>query len=330
VSGRVVRVLAAAALAWAAGAAAEANDSTAEIAAGGLVFTKSAEIEMRSEGLFISAKEIRVAYSFVNTSGRDVRVRVAFPLPDLDGALIQGDSSIPDPASDNFVDFATLIDGHPVHSAVEHRAVLKGKDVSQTLRALALPLDPLDQTHMDGRWAKLNAGQRKSLLAQGLVADGECGEDCAQWTLKTTYWWEQLFPAGRSLSVEHRYRPVVGESAGAALAYLESSELQAYRAKYCIDDAFMAAVARLKRANPNIIGTEQRIDYVLKTGANWKTPIGSFRLVVDKGAPRNLISFCASGLRKIGPTRFELRRSNFRPDRDLSILIIRPPGPHGG
>jgi hypothetical protein len=70
---------------------------------------------------------------------------------------------------------------------------------------------------------------------------------------------------------------------------------------------------------------EQRIAYILKTGANWRAPIGDFRLVVDKGDARNIVSFCATGTRKISPTRFEVRRSNWRPDRDLDILIVRPP-----
>src|ERR1700689_3490485 len=63
---------------------APANDSTAGLAAGGLVLTKSADIEMRSEDLYISEKLVRVRYSFVNSSPKDVTVTVAFPLPDID------------------------------------------------------------------------------------------------------------------------------------------------------------------------------------------------------------------------------------------------------
>jgi hypothetical protein len=49
-------------------------------------------------------------------------------------------------------------------------------------------------------------------------------------------------------------------------------------------------------------------------------------LVVDKGVPDNLVSFCGEGVRKIGPTRFEIRRRNWRPDRDLKVLIVKPAG----
>ena len=60
------------------------------------------------------------------------------------------------------------------------------------------------------------------------------------------------------------------------------------------------------------------------TPSNWRSPIGDFRLVVDKGKPGNLVSFCEDGVRKISPTQFEVRRKNWRPTRDLHVLIIEP------
>ncbi len=41
-----------------------ANDSSAELATGGLVFVRNDDVEMRSEDLFISTREIRVRYRF--------------------------------------------------------------------------------------------------------------------------------------------------------------------------------------------------------------------------------------------------------------------------
>ena len=45
-------------------------------------------------------------------------------------------------------------------------------------------------------------------------------------------------------------------------------------------------------------------------------------MVVDKGSSRNLVSFCGEGVRKTGPTTFEVRRRNYTPTRDLSVLIV--------
>jgi hypothetical protein len=68
--------------------------------------------------------------------------------------------------------------------------------------------------------------------------------------------------------------------------------------------------------------SETWVDYILTTGANWAEPIGEFRLVVDKGSSNNLVSFCGEGVRKISPTRFEIRRRNYTPTSDLSVLIL--------
>jgi len=58
-----------------------ANDSTAALGAGGLIFTKTDAIAMEQEDLFISEDKIRVAYVFRNTTKQDINTRVAFPVP---------------------------------------------------------------------------------------------------------------------------------------------------------------------------------------------------------------------------------------------------------
>jgi hypothetical protein len=67
---------------------------------------------------------------------------------------------------------------------------------------------------------------------------------------------------------------------------------------------------------------EARIDFLLKAGVNWTGPIKDFRLVVNKGAADNLVSFCRDGVRKISPTEFKMRRTDFIPSEDLHVLIL--------
>jgi hypothetical protein len=67
-----------------------------------------------------------------------------------------------------------------------------------------------------------------------------------------------------------------------------------------------------------------RPTYVLRTGANWAGPIGRFHLIVDKGAPQNLVSLCAPDIRPTSDTRFELDRTNYTPREDLRILFLTP------
>jgi hypothetical protein len=311
-------VLAAVALA----APALANDSTAEHAAGGLVLTRSESIDMVSEDLFVSAKEVRVRYVFRNRSPRAIRTTVAFPMPDRDRTEEHFmDTAYPE-------DFRTLVDGRPVAMAVERRALLKGVDRTAELARLGLSPDSEGEA-LDA----LAPADRKRLEASGLAAvdeydDGKGWERhlVPAWKETETWHWEQDFPAGRDLVVEHRYAPGAGGSVGTALAIPEfraSPDGRRMIADYCADAAFLAGVDRLaKRAGGTV--PEERVGYVLTTGANWRSPIGRFRLVVDKGAPENLVSFCAEGVRKISPTRFEMVRTNWRPDRDLKILIVMP------
>jgi hypothetical protein len=100
-----------------------------------------------------------------------------------------------------------------------------------------------------------------------------------------------------------------------------------YRDKYCIDGAFEAAarkkLAAIKDAsNPYL--NEQRVSYILTTANNWGTYIQDFRLVVDKGSPDALVSFCGTDVKKISPTQFEMRAKDFVPERELEILIAAP------
>ncbi len=321
--GPAFAILLAAALA---AGAVRANDSVAEAAAGGLVLKQSRDIDMLSEDLFISAGEVRVRYVFRNRAPRDVRVTVAFPLPDRDLAQVEY-SDVAWPG-----DFATQVDGRPVRMQVQRRAVLGGVDHSALLQSLGVPIARDRIAGASEVIERLGPRQQERLIRAGLaqpVGEGSARYFEARWTVTESWYWDQTFPAGRDLVVEHRYTPGTGGTASTGLGSAEFRRGEYGRAqiaRYCVDAAFLAAVDRIvgRAGSDYPTVSEQWIRYVLTTGANWRSPIGSFRLVVDKGDPRNLVSFCGEGVRRISPTRFEMRRRNWRPTRDLDILILVP------
>jgi hypothetical protein len=310
-----------------------ANDSIAETAAGGLVLKQSADIDMVSEDLFVSAAEVRVRYVFRNRSRRDLRVTVAFPMPDRDlRELRESGAAFPS-------DFSTRVDGRAVTMAVERRALLAGADHTALLERLGVPVvvgeSPV--AHVGRYLDELGEADQRRLASLGLVDRTEYDDGTGMrphleplWTVKETWHWEQVFPAGRDLVVEHRYSPGTGMSLGSAIANREfrrSAEGRRMIRDFCIDPAFLAAVDRFGRraSTPDYpLLDEQRVRYVLTTGANWRSPIGDFRLVVDKGDPDAIVSFCGEGVRRISPTQFEMRRRNWRPNRDLNVLIVHP------
>jgi hypothetical protein len=332
----VMRCLTALIAACVLAAPAFANDSTAELATGGLVLTKSETIQMRAEDLFISATEIRVRYRFLNTSGQDVTTLVAFPMPDI--AVEGPDSNIAVPTDDpeNFLAFTTTVEGKPVKMRLEQKALVKGVDHTALLRKLGIPLAP----HLASTNEALDRLPRKQwdeLVGLGLATVeqydiGKGMEDhlVAAWTLQSRYFWQQTFAAGRELAVEHRYQPSVGASVQTSVGDPEHAKEEwhaEYERKYCMDRAFLTAIARARRMAGTEFGSpfsEERIAYVLTTGANWAGPIREFRLTVDKGDPGNLVSFCGEGVKKVGPTRFEMRKTDFTPARDFYVLILKP------
>jgi hypothetical protein len=134
-----------------------ANNTTAELATGGLVFTKSPDIEMRSEDLFISMREIRVQYKFLNHSNREVVTPVAFPVPDLQFGT-GSDLAIPTNDPENILGFTTTVNNLPIAALVERKALLNGIDKTNvqaavcdgcTLNAFTLGKDCLGSAEVD-------------------------------------------------------------------------------------------------------------------------------------------------------------------------------------
>jgi hypothetical protein len=309
-----------------------ANDSAAELSIGGLVFKQTAEVAMLSEDLSISPQTISVRYRFLNQSAAPVTLTVAFPLPDID--LNDGDS-IAFPTADpvNFVGFQTKVEGKPVELKIVQHALLGDKDVSAVIRAAGLPLLPLGGMHE--RIAALPAAARDRLINDGLlipIGSDEYGKPLysGSWIVKTSAVRQQEFPPGRPVTVEHRYRTSLGVSFDTVLrkAVRESKGMQQefarYRSEFCVDDALLKGIDKLAGDAPENTAKlrEQRISYILKTGANWSGPIKDFRMVIDKGRADRLTSFCADNVRKLSPTTFEMRAKDFTPSRDMKILII--------
>jgi len=212
------------------------------------------------------------------------------------------------------------------------RAMIGARDVTERVRALGWPLYWVDDTGYSRIFQDMNEAQRRSFAREGLVTQEEMFDfrPMPAWDLVTFFVREQTFPARSTVVVEHEYQPMIGGSVGGALfpaVRRDSPEILAdYRKTWCVDAAFLAGLdRRLAQKKPGHFTSysETWISYVLSSGAKWKGPIGDFRLVVDKGSPDNLVSFCMDGVRKIGPTRFEVRKTNFTPSADLAILIAK-------
>ena len=309
-----------------------ANDSVAELGAGGIVLARTGIVSIERERLFISLDQVRVDYEFVNNSRSAVKTLVAFPMPDYTASPFEA-VSLPVEAADNFMDFSVSVDGNPVSTNLQQRAFAGGIDVTDQLKTAGVPLLPNDPG-VKAALAALDSASVEALVNAGIVVfdeydagNGPVVEIAPVWTLKSAYWWEMEFPPGKVVRVHHEYRPGVGGSAGLSFVDQDGNpgySYKAYQQKYCIEDGFFPAASRLvqKNSDGGFGYTESWISYVLTTGANWAGTIRNFELVIDKGTKQNLVSFCGSNVEKTGPTEFTMRITDFVPERDLDVLFM--------
>jgi Domain of unknown function (DUF4424) len=331
-----------------------ANDGFGGLSATGLTFGQTDAVAMVEEDLFISLEKIRVDYLFRNTSGSDVTGEVIFPLPPISVySTYDFMMNLPeDLTNEDLVNFTATVDGKPVKVQIDRVAVLEapweenrppsqqydtpGQDVTALLADLGIPLtleiEPIRQALL-----ALTPAQQATARAAGIAdfydGNAETGEPrdaFSMWSIVWRYHWTQTFPAEAEVRISHSYdnRPPGG------LFYWTHphDEYQdAFVAQYCIDQGTSKAMEKALKSSGNAdsgnYGVAYNLSYVLRTANSWNGPIGKFRLTLDKGEAGNVISLCADGVKKTGPTTFVIEKTDYVPDRDLEILLLHPVPP---
>jgi hypothetical protein len=324
---RSLSVLAALLLAATLSPVARANDSMARVGTGGIELLKNADVRMASEVLEISQERIRVTYQFVNEGRADIRSTVAFPMPDYGwnpGMSMLSQNDYP------LRPFKVLVDGQPVPTRFEHKAVLKGRDVTAALRRAGLSdLTIFETFGCDREVCEYPEAVQRKLEAMGAVEYG-----APQWRVTETVYWEQRFPKGRPLRVEHEYKPLTGfvyhypyqqnrwvESSGRLPRPADRDGEDAV----CLDEGARAALdRRMQRevdAGAKMVQVVLRdVEYILGTGRNWKGPIGDFTLRIEKAKPEEIVSLCFPGqARRIDARTLEFRAKDLVPQDRLVI-----------
>jgi hypothetical protein len=316
---------------FAAGAQTRGNDGFGGIGANGLEFAQNDKVAMKSEDLFISLKKIAVSYVFENTSDEDVAGEVIFPLPPIGlQELKERDNNLPeDRDRENLVNFTVKVDGDSITPDIERRAIrfspsaeagnpVSGEDVTALLKEAGIPLT-LQPERLFAALDALPPAKMQKLVSAGLldIANELPGSDRysqINWAVAIRYHWNQTFPAGARVSISHEYNNYPPGGVWVWKHPATDDEWQSETARrYCIDEETSKALARCRKA--------YRIDYILRTANTWKGPIGKFKLTIDKGQRQNILSLCADGVEKTGPTTFVTEKTDYTPPEDLSILI---------
>jgi hypothetical protein len=285
-----------------------------EISTGGLIFSANVNLTIDQQDLTIGADAIQVAYAIRNTGANDQTITIAFPLADIDGSIgaeAQAELSVGMPA--NFMDFVLAVDGRRPAYALEQRAVALGLDVTKALADAGLPLFPLS-AELTKLLADLEPAVRNDLVERGVL---RLDDDTVfpAWTLKTTAYWRQAFPAGQTLALSLNYKPIAGRNP------FSSGALQPLKKAACVDATTEQAIMRLASGGAPL--TMISIGYNAHPGAEALGPVAQFRLTIDKSLPQAIIATCRQGLIRSGPATSDWTAVNYAPDEEFRILLVR-------
>jgi hypothetical protein len=339
---------------------ARANDTSSELALGGLRFVRTDTIAIEREDLFLSPAEVRVRYAMRNLTDRPVTLHVAFPLPPVPvetpaGFLLFDEQGHEAGRSlhafdligrSNFLDFRVWMNGRPILPETEIRALLPdGRDVTAALREIGgtdLLLRPrwfTDAPVAGEEGGDVGPNILRQLEALGAVAPGAAQEGAGQalWRAQVTFHWDATFQPGVTV-VEHRYRPITGFrfqgfAADADTAHARQEAIDAY----CIPPEEVARLDGVLAAKKDPMGSlyfdAVTLGYVLSTGGNWAGPIGHFHLEISSAgeqrgvASADTIALCAEfPLHRLPHGRTEADIENFSPTREIQVLLLRTGG----
>jgi len=264
-----------------------ANDSTAVMAAGGIQLTESKDVAMESEDLRISENLVRVTYKFRNKGSKDVKTKVAFPLPPIPVCEEECYEDLPLSDGPNPMAFKLKVDGKPKRF--------------ETARKKQTSFSTVEETVVEGPSKTPRKVRRRVKNVEILIS----------------HHWSQVFPRDRAVTIEHTYVPAAG---GSILG--PHMDPKGGIPQYCLGEKLLR-----KLVSSGSEYAYREVHYILKTGANWKGPIGHFKLTLIKQHPRDIISTCLPDTRRVSPTTFEVVRESFEPTEDLAILFV-PRGPN--
>ncbi len=291
---------------------------------------------MAREVLDISYAKITVSYDFINESDSDITSPVTFPLPtysatpEESGVIAHGEPS----------KFQVLVDGKTVPFDTLVRATQGSHDVTGDLKKIGLSEKQIALMPFDGN---ISDDQHNLLLpkpqiealrnARLLYGDGSDAWSVPDWNVHVAYQWTQLFPAKKTVHIEHSYIPFVASGTNSGYFGSDPQRIQEMHDRkqrvvsdFCPSDATMKKLERLyadeskRDTYGEISGTI--VDYILTTANTWKDGIRDFTLRIHKGGPDELVALCFPGaFQRTSDTVLEAHFQHFSPLVELSVYF---------
>lgn len=291
-----------------------AASETIELPAGGLVFVPDERIVVEAQDVVLGRSGVGTTYIVKNASPDVISRIVSWPLPEIDMNSI-GEDVVVLPGSDpvNFSAAKITVEGAAVALGFEQRASAFGRDITDLLKAAAVPLNPLSPGAEDAL-QRATAETLADLEERGAV-NRDDDRIVPNWLMRTTAFWRQDFAPGKTITIGLAYAPVTASSVWGP------GSLAALKETYCIDRQMQAAVAeRLAKSGRGLIA--HALTFSMAGNSGWSSAIPSFRLALEKSGLETSVAVCWPDLRVVGPTLIESRRRDFKPGDDIRVLFI--------
>ena len=227
------------------------------------------------------------------------------------------------------------IEGRPIVTQVEQKALYQKRDIKANLRSAGLTDKQIfrsfgDMT-LDG--PRLLAEQAKKLDQLGAM-----NNDGPLWEVVETAYWQQTFPGNSDLAVEHNYKPLSGGSyniftadsnfaAPERLPVGTREEDRRREDRACLGDGGRNALikrmtALFKQGAKTVRVTLDDVEYILGTGRNRKGSISDFTLDIVKATPDQIVSLRVPGkATRVDDLTLRFQHTNFVPPDRLSVYF---------
>jgi hypothetical protein len=168
---------------------------------------------------------------------------------------------------------------------------------------------------------RLSSNQRGRLKVAGLLDK----DDVPNWEVRKKYYWQQTFPAHRTVHIRHIYTPVVGALNSIKYGWGPAGDADSAKelGTFCLEGSLKRSLGRVV-ADKHQNAWYGYVDFILTTANTWKTPIEDFTLIVErphlKGDTNEFVSFCWDGtVTKSDLDHFVAKATNFVPKKELRV-----------
>ncbi|MBA4749869.1 MAG: DUF4424 family protein [Alphaproteobacteria bacterium] len=330
---------------------AKANDTMASVKSGEIEYKVSHDIEMQKEELTLSPEEISVVYEFFNHASHEIKAEVAFPLPTmtpyseiwdeqyfaykkLERFTEEETSTLASVLEARpFLNFKRTVDGESYGYLSKVVALLpSGKDITALLSQNQVPLSRAFLLGIqEESWLDKNPKLKEKIKKLNLLDD----KGMPKWQDHTIFYWTQYFPAQKKSRATHTYKPATGyywaspQGKVASLDQVLLADKTLLWKEFCPSPDFEKEVLGLFQGDDTPQEHQTRriavVDYMLKTGANWRGPIADFTLKIVPPAGM-VATFCAPegvSYTEDAQGALTLHLQNFKPQEDLHVLFVK-------